>query len=869
MKRTLFTALTLPLSLLLAGAVAPAQAGDFPKIPTLITVALIGQTADDEFNAGVEAQRNKQYDKAIIAFSNAIKKGGADYWVAYYSRAESYAALGQQEKAIADYTQVINKKPKLADAYRFRGRSYLKLKQPDKALADYNQGLSYRPGNTDIIGDRAAAYLTLKDYAKSLTDYNVIVEKMKRVKVEDRDPTVWYNRGLAYMQKYQAEQAEKKEKPEDVKAALDDFEEYVAQATVKGQVSPDVYLSRADAYLLTKNYDKAISSYSYVIQKDPKSSYAYERRGSAYESNKNFTAALADFQSAIKINPTSPTSQTSVTRILLASGNLQDALGLLSKDISNPPKKEQKDKLSSRALVYMQLKDYPNAIRDYDTVLKFDPADQAALTNRATAFLNTNAYDKALVDYDAYIALQGTPPKDPAGVQNALTGKANILMGQQKYDLATSAYTQLIVAKPDDSSLYYNRGKAYFNMKAYDKALPDVEKYVGAKPDDKEAAKLKSDIEFLIAEKAGPEAQIAVLQKSIVKDPTNAAYRLNLGSAYFRQMKYDDAISAYSEAIKIKPDDANAFYSRAAAYAKKEDWANTAKDASSALAVKPDYADAQVLRAQANFSAKNYSEAIKDYEVIYAKDNNNAESLKALAFAYVANKDYANTIRILTNYIPKNPNDLDAVYNRGVAYVGLMKYPEGIADLTKYIQGGGKEQAIALYNRGLAYNKSDKPDLATLDFEASLAKKNDYNVALEAGKGYALQGDKLRDSNPTGAGDLYAKAAAAYAKAAASLDEPGSKETDVPKKKAEAYRSQGTALRLQGSATESVEVMKASLAAYTKYMEIAKPLNLHRKSLTRRKTLTATSVASANLSRGIAVGFHDFAEAVWPVQCIP
>ncbi|MDX1935158.1 MAG: tetratricopeptide repeat protein [Capsulimonadales bacterium] len=834
MNRTLFTALSLSLTLLTIGA---ANAGDIPSLPTTaIAHALVGfQGADDEFNAGVEAQRKRLWDKAIVFFSNAVKKDPT-YWVAYYSRGDCYMQLGQYEKAIADYTQVIDKKPKLADAYRFRGRAYNRLKQPDKAIEDFNKALQIKGQNFyEIYGDLGQSYQIKNDYPKAIENYSTFIERLKRTR--QSVPDAFANRGNAYLSKYQADKEANKANEDDVKAALADYEEYIAQATAANQDPSDAYRSRADAYLITKNYDKAISNYSLYLAKNAKDSYALERRGVAYEESKNVDAAMKDFRDALAVNPTSANAQAGVTRIMLTR-DPKTALAELSKGISNPPKKEQKDKVASRALVYMQLKDYANAVRDYDFLAKVDPNDPTVLSNRATANLNLNAYDKAIADYNAYLALK---PQDTNAVANALTGKAAAQINLRQYGQAADTFTQIIAnneaAKVTDPEPYFNRAKAYFNAGAasnndrptLQKAIADLDVYLKAKPDNKEASKLKTDIELLSA--GSPEEQVAALTKAIAADPTNAVYRTNLGTLYFRQgekdpANYDRAITAYNEAIRISPNDPVAVYSRAAVYAKKKDWENTAKDASAALALKPDYPDALLLRAQANLEAKKYADAVRDYEAIYAKDRNNADALKGLAFAYVANKDYANTVRIMNEYIPKHPDDTEAVYSRGVAHVGLGKYTEGIADLTKYIDAGGKEKAVALYNRGLAHSKAGNDVAAAADYEASIALKNDYNTALEAARAYSVQGDKFRDPDPAKAAGFYGKAFDLYGKAMTALEAPEAEKTDLAKKRANILRSQAIVRQNQGKLAENIEILKEALTLFNQYLTTAKPLGL-------------------------------------------
>src|SRR6266513_7235 len=79
----------------------------------------------------------KQYQQAIEFYSEALKQ--APVIRAYANRGRSYAELGQHDKAIEDYTRVLEIDPSggcCSGTRSGRAQSYLKLGNIDKALAD-------------------------------------------------------------------------------------------------------------------------------------------------------------------------------------------------------------------------------------------------------------------------------------------------------------------------------------------------------------------------------------------------------------------------------------------------------------------------------------------------------------------------------------------------------------------------------------------------------------------------------------------------------------------------------------------------------------------------------------------------------------
>jgi lipoprotein NlpI len=103
-------------------------------------------------------------DEAIAACTRAINSGrwsGADLAWAYNNRGYAYQAKGDNDRAIADYTQAIQINPKYMYAYFDRGLANLFAGALPKALADLNQASALNPKYAyaalwlDIVGQRS------------------------------------------------------------------------------------------------------------------------------------------------------------------------------------------------------------------------------------------------------------------------------------------------------------------------------------------------------------------------------------------------------------------------------------------------------------------------------------------------------------------------------------------------------------------------------------------------------------------------------------------------------------------------------------------------------------------------------------------
>ena len=182
------------------------------------------QQAVEAYNRGVAYYDKGEYDKAIAAFTVAIRLDPTDA-EAYYNRGVAYTEEGEPDKAIADFDDAIRLDPTYAKAYYNRGVIYGERGEPDKAIADH------RPKRSGSIPTDAMAY---------------------------------YNRGNAW-----------DDKGEDDKA-IADYDEAIERLDPKDAIS----LLQPGRRLRGKGEpDKAIADYDEAIRLDPTDANAYCNRG--------------------------------------------------------------------------------------------------------------------------------------------------------------------------------------------------------------------------------------------------------------------------------------------------------------------------------------------------------------------------------------------------------------------------------------------------------------------------------------------------------------------------------------------------------------------------------------------------------------
>ena len=190
----------------------------------------------------------------------------------------------------------------------------------------------------------------------------------------------------------------------------------------------------------------------------------------------------------------------------------------------------------------------------------------------------------------------------------------------------------------------------------------------------------------------------------------------SVGYLLQNQKKLEDAIKAYTDAIRLKADYAEAYNNRGAARNELGQYAAAIADYDKAIRLKSNYPAAYYNRGNTKNKQKQYAAAIADYndairlKADYAKAYNNRGAAKNdLGQHAAAIADYDKAIRLKSNYPA-------AYYNRGNTKNKLKQYAAAIVDYDEAIRLN-RNYAKAHYNRGEAKAKLGRKDEARKDFE--------------------------------------------------------------------------------------------------------------------------------------------------------
>jgi len=339
-----------------------------------------------------------------------------------------------------------------------------------------------------------------------------------------------------------------------------------------------------------------------------------------------------------------------------------------------------------------------------------------------------------------------------------------------------------------------------------------------------------------------PDQKIQAANKALDIDPTFAEAHLLMGRGY--KAKSDEAgrspdecrelqnkaVECFTEAIKLQPDLAYAYYERAMITAYQWNKPEEAiSDFEMVLKYDPESNIGYFAKGNIEKDQKRYDEAIKSYTKaieIYPKDSwsytnrGNAHYVKGNPKSALADYDRA---------IELDPKSVKAYTNRGNAHYVKGNLESAVADYSKAIELDPKD-AIAYNNRGIAYKIKGDLESALADYTKSIELDPKYAEAYSnRGNAYKIKGDiekaivdytKSIELNPHYA-DAYNNRGSAY-KDKGELDlaiADCNKAIELNPKYANAYNNRGIAYKNKGEIEQAIVDYTKSIELNPKYAE--------------------------------------------------
>ncbi|XP_006358357.1 hsp70-Hsp90 organizing protein 3-like [Solanum tuberosum] len=231
-------------------------------------------------------------------------------------------------------------------------------------------------------------------------------------------------------------------------------------------------------------------------------------------------------------------------------------------------------------------KDFENAVQLYSKAIELDDADISFLTNRAAVFLEMGKYEDCMKDCDKAVERGRELRSDYKMIARALTRKGTALVKMAKiskdYEPAIETFQKALTEHRNPETLKKRNG----------------------------------------AEKAKKE-----LEQQEYFDPQVADEEREKGNRFFKEQKYPEAVSRYTESLRRNPKDPRTYSNRAACYTKLGALPEGLKDAEKCIELDPTFAKGYTRKGAVQFFMKEYEKAMETYQAGLKYDPQNQELL--------------------------------------------------------------------------------------------------------------------------------------------------------------------------------------------------------------------------------------------------
>ncbi len=267
-----------------------------------------------------------------------------------------------------------------------------------------------------------------------------------------------------------------------------------------------------------------------------------------------------------------------------------------------------------------------------------------------------------------------------------------------------------IIAERWNGRVYYLKAKLAADP---DDVIRSVDELRKDRERTAELEEMRRDMGALLNENQKLKQELT-LAKDENKGAALAAYRKNINAltalgwferGYSRDVAGDcgEAIKAYSQAIRLKPDYAPAYNNRGKCYARLGLTRHAINDFNNAIALNPGLAATHYNRGNAYNRLGNYRRAIADFDRAISLEPGFAPAYNNRGNACHRLGDYRRAITDFDRAIALNPGFAIAFYNRGNTYARLGNRQQAIADLIRAARQGHENAGKVLRVRGVAW----------------------------------------------------------------------------------------------------------------------------------------------------------------------
>lgn len=452
---------------------------------------------------GILYYHTQQYDSALVDINEAINLDPM-YVGNYINRGLVRYSMNDLRGSMSDYDKVIEKEPNNIIARFNRGLLRAQVGDNNNAIEDFNTVLKFEPNNYMAIYNRALLKNAIADYNGAIEDMDLILEKypefyngyyvrsqIKREKNDLKGSERDYNtaRNLESLALKNSEnkaddQSKTREQSDD---DLDKFNLLVIAD--KDEQESSQYKSERRGRVQNRSVSTAIEP-SFVL--------TYYEKADQPKTNIFYSRLIQELNDSGILPKVIRVTNEEVPLNTLQIDEHFNSINYISGYLEN-------DSLNAklyfaRAIDFMLVQDFQNAILDLSKAISLDPEFTLAYFTQAVVYSKQLELSDYTVEYETGSnksntqMMSSTPTVSFGGSTNNITidqskiNPANIVDNKRlEYEAILRNYNKVIELNPEFAYAYYNRANLKYNQGDYRGAILDYNEAIRRNPNFYEA----------------------------------------------------------------------------------------------------------------------------------------------------------------------------------------------------------------------------------------------------------------------------------------------------------------------------------------------------------------------------------------------
>ena len=303
------------------------------------------------------------------------------------------------------------------------------------------------------------------------------------------------------------------------------------------------------------NFEASINYFNKAIEIDPLYFHVYNNKGILLCELGKYQEAIINFNKSLELQPNLLEAILNKADALKELKNFEEALQCI--DTALKIKNLAPEIWAKKGDILHNMKRYQEAIQAYDQAIKLNKNYAEAFCNKGFTLFTIELYEEAITECNKALEIKKIFPE-------AWLNIAVSYIGLKKYELALNYCEKALAVSENFIEALNSKGLCMFNLKRYEEANKLFDKILKIRKDFPEAMENKANT--LHALKEYDEALTlydAIGTKNDYHKVLNNKGLLLHALGHIKDKKYFElAKDCYDQAIKIKPDFADAYWNK-------------------------------------------------------------------------------------------------------------------------------------------------------------------------------------------------------------------------------------------------------------------------------------------------------------------